>query len=120
MLHLGDRQTEPFPTTAPGVIADYTDVDRRPKPSPSSRRIARQGGSTCSCRARRYPWLASHPRLERHLDERYDVVARERGVGTIYALRRRQRRIPRDHGWVDGERIGKRVAERSANGRGRG
>jgi hypothetical protein len=40
------------------------------------------------------PWLATHSELERHLEERYTVVARERGIGTIYALALKQGRIP--------------------------
>jgi hypothetical protein len=40
------------------------------------------------------PWLATHPELERHLEARYTVVARERGIGTIYALAPGEGRIP--------------------------
>jgi hypothetical protein len=36
------------------------------------------------------PWLANHPELERHLDARYALVARERGIASIFALERQQ------------------------------
>jgi len=93
LLDLGDRQTEPFPTTAPGVTADYTDIDEGDAIAELEARIA-AGMEYLLVPSPAQPWLASHWRLERHLDERYEAVARERGLCTIYALRRQQRRIP--------------------------
>ena len=86
MLHLGDRPTESFPRSAPGVISATTLTCAGTRPSPSSEVCATPERSSCWCRVQRLPWLATHPELERHLEERYTVVARERGIGTIYAL----------------------------------
>jgi hypothetical protein len=93
LLDLGGRQTEPFPTAAPGVTADYTDIDEGNAIAELEARVA-AGMEYLLVPSPAQPWLASHPRLERHLDERYEAVARERGLCTIYALGLQQRRIP--------------------------
>jgi hypothetical protein len=93
MLQLGDRQTEPFPRSAPGISADYTDVsDVDAIAQLDALRAA--GAEYLVVPGPAQPWLTNHPRLERHLDERYDAIARERGVVTIYALGRQQGQIP--------------------------
>ena len=93
MLLLGDRATESFPQSAPGVSADYTDVrGNEAIVQFEARRDA--GAEFLLVPSPALPWLASHPELERHLNARYAVFARERGIGTIYALASRQSRIP--------------------------
>jgi uncharacterized coiled-coil protein SlyX len=93
LLSHGDRRSQPFPQSPSGVTADYTDVN-------SAEAIAQlealrdDGAEYLVVPSPALPWLASHPELERHLDERYDAVFRERGVATVYALARRQGRIP--------------------------
>jgi hypothetical protein len=34
------------------------------------------------------PWLALHPELKRHINGHYPAVVSQRGVATIFALRR--------------------------------
>jgi hypothetical protein len=93
MLHLGDRLTRPFPQSAPGVSADYTDV-RATEAVAQFEGLREVGAEYLLVPSPALPWLASHPDLERHLEERYAVVARERGIGTIYAVARQQGQIP--------------------------
>jgi hypothetical protein len=93
MLLLGDRATESFPQSAHGVSADYTDV-RGNEAIVQLERLRDAGAEFLLVPSPALPWLATHPELEHHLDERYSVVARERGIGTIYALAPRQGRIP--------------------------
>jgi hypothetical protein len=92
MLLLGDRTTESFPRSARGVLADYTDV-RGNEAIAQLERLRDEGAEYLLVPSPALPWLATHPELERHLDGRYAVVARERGIGTIYALAPRQGRI---------------------------
>ena len=93
MLLLGDRQTESFPRSARGVTADYTDV-RGNEAIAQLERLRDGGAEFLLVTSPALPWLATHPELERHLEARYPVVARERGIGTIYALALRQGQIP--------------------------
>ncbi len=93
MLLLGDRSTESFPRSARGVTADYTDV-RGNEAIDQLERLRNAGAEFLLVPSPALPWLATHPELERHLEERYAVVARERGIGTIYALASGQGRIP--------------------------
>ena len=93
MLLLGDRPTEPFPRSAPGVVADYTDV-RGNEAVAQLAELRDRGAEFLLVPSPALPWLATHPELERHLEERHTVIARERGIGTIYALGREQGRIP--------------------------
>jgi hypothetical protein len=93
MLLLGDRPTEPFPRSAPGVVADYTDV-RGTEAVTQLAELRDRGAEFLLVPSPALPWLATHPELERHLEERYTVIARERGIGTIYALGREQGQIP--------------------------
>jgi len=93
MLLLGDRASEPFPRSTGGVLADYTDMHGDEAIIQlESLRIA--GAEFLLVPSPALPWLATHPELERHLENRYPVVARERGIGTIYALVSQQGRIP--------------------------
>ena len=93
MLRLGDRATESFPQSARGVSADYTDV-RESEAIAQLENLRDAGAEFLLVPSPALPWLAMHPELERHLEERYAVVARERGTGTIYALASSDGRIP--------------------------
>ena len=93
MLILGDRVTESFPQSAHGVSADYTDV-RGNEAIAQLETLRDAGAEFLLVPSPALPWLATHPELERHLEERYAVVAGERGIGTIYALASVQGRIP--------------------------
>jgi hypothetical protein len=93
MLLLGDRSTESFPRSARGVSADYTDVSGN-EAIVQLESLRQAGAEFLLVPSPALPWLATHPELERHLEERYTVVARERGTGTIYALASRRGRIP--------------------------
>ena len=93
MLLLGDRPTEPFPRSAPGVAADYTDV-RGIEAVAQLAELRDRGAEFLLVPSPALPWLATHPELERHLEERHTVIARERGIGTIYGLVREQGQIP--------------------------
>ena len=93
MLLLGDRLTEPFPRSAPGVVADYTDVHGTEAVAQLAE-LRDRGAEFLLVPSPALPWLATHPELERHLEERHTVIARERGIGTIYALGREQGQIP--------------------------
>ena len=93
MLAHGDRVTEAFPRSANGVSADYTDV--RGKDAIAQLDTLRDTGAEfLLVPGPALPWLATHPELKRHLEERYNVVAHERGIGTIYALAPVQGRVP--------------------------
>jgi hypothetical protein len=93
MLILGDRTTESFPRSARGVSGDYTDV-RGNEAIGQLETLRAAGAEFLLVPSPALPWLATHPELERHLEERYTVIARERGIGTIYALASGQGRIP--------------------------
>jgi hypothetical protein len=93
LLFLGDRPTEPFPRSAPGVVADYTDV-RGNEAVAQLEEMRDSGAEFLLVPSMTLPWLATHPELERHLEERHTVIVRERGTGTIYALGRQQGQIP--------------------------
>ncbi len=93
MLSLGDRLTESFPQSVHGVSADYTDV-RESEAIAQLETLREAGAEFLLLPSPALPWLATRPELERHLEERYAVVAHERGIGTIYALASGQGRIP--------------------------
>lgn len=93
MLKLGSRLTEPFPRSAPGVSADYTDVSEDVAVA-QLEALREAGAEYLVVPGPALPWLANHPALDRHLDRHYSVVARERGVLTIYAFNRQQGQIP--------------------------
>jgi hypothetical protein len=93
MLLLGDRATESFPRSTPGVLADYTDM-QGDEAIFQLESLRNAGAGFLLVPSPALPWLASHPELERHLEERYVIVARERGIGTIYALASQKGRIP--------------------------
>ncbi|HEX2281191.1 MAG TPA: sulfotransferase, partial [Thermomicrobiales bacterium] len=83
MLDLGDRVTESFPRSADGVAADYTDV-RGNEAVNQLESLRDVGAEFLLVPSPALPWLAARPELARHLDGQYTVVARERGIGTIY------------------------------------
>src|SRR5215212_4378738 len=89
MLLLGDRSTESFPRSTRGVTADYTDM-RGSEAISQLESLRNAGAEYLLVPSSASPWLATHPELERHLEERYAIVARERGIATIYALASRQ------------------------------
>jgi hypothetical protein len=93
MLRLGDRTTETFPRSTGGVLADYTDM-HGDEAIIQLESLRNAGAEFLLIPSSALPWLATHPELARHLEERYAVVARERGIGTIYALASHQGRIP--------------------------
>ena len=93
MLILGDRATESFPRSARGVSSDYTDV-RENEAIAQLESLRDSGAEFLLVPSPALPWLATHSELERYLEERYTVVTRERGIGTIYALALKQGRIP--------------------------
>ncbi|MGH2615080.1 MAG: sulfotransferase [Thermomicrobiales bacterium] len=95
MLHLGDRATEPFPRSAPGLVADYTDVNGEEAVT-QLEALRDDGAEFLVVPSPALPWLASHPEFERHLEQQCTPVARERGIGAIYGLNRQQaqRQIP--------------------------
>jgi hypothetical protein len=93
MLLLGDRSTESFPRSTSGPSGDYTDV-RGSEAIIQLESLRNAGAGFLLVPSPALPWLASHPELERHLEERYAIVARERGIGTIYALASQKGRIP--------------------------
>jgi hypothetical protein len=93
MLLLGDRSTESFPQSTSGLSGDYTDV-RGSEAIIQLESLRNAGAEFLLVPSSALPWLATHPDLERHLEERYALVARERGIGTIYSLASKQGRIP--------------------------
>ena len=93
MLLLGDRVTESLPRSAGGVAADYTDM-RGDEVIAQLESLRDAGAEFLLVPSPALPWLATHPELARHLDQRYAVVARERGIGTVYALAPAKGRIP--------------------------
>jgi hypothetical protein len=93
MLQLGNRITEHFPRSAPGLSADYTDVGDEEAIAQLGA-LADAGAEFLVVPGPAMPWLINHPALQRYLDERHAVVASERGVVTIYALNRQQGQIP--------------------------
>jgi hypothetical protein len=93
MLHLGDRPTEAFPQSAPGAVADYTSLDGTEAVA-QLEALRGDGAEFLVVPSPALPWLASHPELERHLEQRTTPVARERGIGTIYALGQGRGAIP--------------------------
>jgi hypothetical protein len=93
MLLLGDRSTESFPRSTSGQSGDYTDV-RGSEALIQLESLRNAGAEFLLVPNSALQWLATHPDLERHLEERYAIVARERGIGTIYSLSSKQGRIP--------------------------
>ncbi len=85
MLQQGERRAEPFPYASPGVSADYTDVTAAEAVA-QLEALRESGAEYLVVPSPALPWLATHPPLERHLAQQYDVVASERGVATIYDL----------------------------------
>jgi hypothetical protein len=85
MLHLGERPTEVFPQSSSGAVADYTVIDGT-KAVAQLEALRGDGAEFLVVPSPALPWLASHPELERHLEQRTTPVARERGIGTIFAL----------------------------------
>ena len=89
----GARPATPFPVATDSVTADYTDISSAA--AIAELEASRGGGAEyLVVPGTALPWLANHPDLERHLDDRYEAVYRERGVATIYALGRLRGQIP--------------------------
>lgn len=93
MLQLGDRPTEDFPRSPSGAVADYTSLDGT-EAVVQLETLRDDGAEFLVVPSPALPWLASHPELERHLEQRTTPVARERGIGTIYALSQGRGAIP--------------------------
>lgn len=93
MLQLGNRQTEPFPRAASGVSADYTDISDEAAIA-QLESLHAGGAEYLVVPGPAMPWLVNHPGLQQFIDDRFTVVAQERGVITIYALGRQQGQIP--------------------------
>ena len=93
LLALDNRPTEPFPRSASGIAADYTDLsDAEVVDQLASAR--EDGAEYLLVPGPSQPWLASHPELRRYLHEACVTIASERGVATIYALGREQEQLP--------------------------
>ena len=93
LLLLGNRATESFPRSTSAVLADYTDI-QGDEAIIQLESLRNAGAEFLLVPSPALPWLAAHPELARHVEERYAIVARERGIGTIYALASQQGVIP--------------------------
>lgn len=92
LLELGARQTTPFPRADSGVSADYTDISDEVAIAQLDA-LSNAGAEFLVVPGPALPWLINHPELKRSLDDRFSVIAEERGVVAIYALGR-QGQIP--------------------------
>jgi hypothetical protein len=92
-LQLGELRTEVFPRPSPHISADYTDVSDEAAIAQLGELHA-DGAAFLVVPSPALPWLAAHPALEHYLTEKYSLVARERGVVSIYALRPGTAQIP--------------------------
>lgn len=92
-LTLGDRHASHYPLSASGVSADYTDVDDAAAIA-QLEALRAEGAEYLVVTSPALPWLANHPDLEAHLEERYATVARDRGIARIYALIPQAAQIP--------------------------
>lgn len=93
MLEQGERQTEAFPRATSAITADYTDLSDDDAIAQLDN-LRNDGAEFLVVPGPAFPWLASHPALEQHLEQRHTLVARERGIIAIYALRPTQGQIP--------------------------
>lgn len=93
LLQLGDRPTEVFPQPSSRISADYTDVSDESAIAQLGE-LRDDGAAFLVIPSPALPWLAHHPALEHHLTEHHTLVARERGVVSIYALRPGTAQIP--------------------------
>jgi hypothetical protein len=93
LLQLGERPTASFPRSPVGVAADYTDVSGAEAVA-QLEAMRGEGAEYLVVPSPAWPWVISHPELERHLEERYSAVVRDRGVATIFILGREQGQIP--------------------------
>jgi hypothetical protein len=84
-LALGERRTQPFPRSGKGITADYTDVSDEEAVA-QLEALRADGLEFLVLPSPALPWLANHPELEKYLDERFALVAGERGICMIYAL----------------------------------
>ncbi len=92
-LQLGALQTEVFPKPPPHISADYTDVSDEAAIAQLGE-LRAGGAAFLVVPSPALPWLAGHPALERVLTDQYSLVARERGIVSIYALRPGTAQIP--------------------------
>ncbi|MCA9876575.1 MAG: sulfotransferase [Thermomicrobiales bacterium] len=93
LLQLGDRLTDVFPQPSSHISADYTDVSDESAIAQLGE-LREDGAAFLVVPSPALPWLAHHPALEHHLTEHHALVARERGVVSIYALRPGTAQIP--------------------------
>jgi hypothetical protein len=93
LLMLGDRPTVPFPRSPDGVAADYTDVSGDEAVA-QLEALRDDGAEYLVVPSPALPWLIGHPELDRHLEERYSAVIRDRGVATIFSFGRERGQIP--------------------------
>ena len=93
LLQLGERQTETFPKPSPHISADYTDVSDEAAIAQLGE-LRAEGAAFLVVPSPALPWLANHPALEHYFTEHLSLIARERGVVSIYALRPGTAQIP--------------------------
>lgn len=92
-LALGNRQASPYPRSAAEISADYTDIDDAAAIA-QLEALRADGAEYLVVPSPALPWLANHPELEAHIEERYATVVRDRGIARIYALIPHAARIP--------------------------
>ncbi len=93
LLQLDELPTEAFPKPSPQISADYTDVSDKAAIAQLGD-LRADGAAFLVVPSPALPWLAGHPALERVLTDQYPLVARERGIVSIYALRPGTAQIP--------------------------
>jgi hypothetical protein len=93
LLQLGELQTERFPRPSSAISADYTDVSDETAIAQLGE-LRAEGAAFLVVPSPALPWLANHPALEEHLSKQFELVLRERGIVSIYALRPGTAQIP--------------------------
>ncbi|MFT4036877.1 MAG: hypothetical protein QM692_01755 [Thermomicrobiales bacterium] len=86
MLHLGELAAEDYPSHASAISADYTDVSDDAAIAQLGE-LQMAGATFLVIPSPALPWMANHPALEQHLADHHELVMRERGILSIYALR---------------------------------
>jgi hypothetical protein len=93
LLQLGEQETESFPKPSSQISADYTDVSDEAAIAQLGE-LRAEDAAFLVVPSPALPWLANHPALEHYLTEHLSLIARERGVVSIYALRPGTAQIP--------------------------
>jgi hypothetical protein len=93
LLQLGDLQTENFPKPSSAISADYTDVSDDAAIAQLGE-LRADGAEYLVVPSPALPWLANHPALESYLTQQFELLMRERGIVSIYALRPGTAQIP--------------------------